>query len=173
MPREIRWIAAQSAGRVERVLVRPGAVVEPDTILAEMSNPDLMRQAEEARYELEAAKAELTELELNLRSQELDQKAAVASASAAYEGARLQAEAERTAGVVAVLTVRRSELLADQLKASYDIEIERLNQFGATVDAQLVARRARLAQDRTHSTAFVSRSKRSPCAPASPASCSK
>ena len=147
VPREIRWIAAQSAGRVERVLVRPGAVVEPDTILAEMSNPDLMRQAEEARYELEAAKAELTELELNLRSQELDQKAAVASASAAYEGARLQAEAERTAGVVAVLTVRRSELLADQLKASYDIEIERLNQFGATVDAQLVARRARLAQD--------------------------
>ena len=147
VPREIRWIAAQSAGRVERVIVRPGAVVEPDTILAEMSNPDLMRQAEEARYELEAAKAELTELELNLRSQELDQKAAVASASAAYEGARLQAEAERTAGVVAVLTVRRSELLADQLKASYDIEVERLNQFGATVDAQLVARRARLAQD--------------------------
>ena len=59
VPREIRWIAAQSAGRVERVLVRPGAVVEPDTILAEMSNPDLMRQAEEARYELEALKAEL------------------------------------------------------------------------------------------------------------------
>ena len=145
-PREIRWIAAQSAGRVERVVVRAGAVVEPDKILAELSNPDLMRQAEEARYELEAAKAELTELELNLRSQELDQRAAVASARAAYEGARLQAEAESAAGVVAVLTVRRSELLAEQLKASYDIEIERLNQFGATVAAQLAARRARLAQ---------------------------
>ena len=46
-----------------------------------------------------------------------------------------------------MLTVRRSELLADQLKASFDIEVERLNQFGATVQAQLVARRARLAQD--------------------------
>lgn len=146
-PREIRWIAAQSAGRVERVIVRPGAVVEPDTVLAEMSNPDLMREAEEARYELEAAKAELTELELNLRSEELDQKAAVASARAAYEGARLQAEAERSAGVVAELQVRRSELLAEQLKVSYDIEIERLNQFGASVDAQIAARRARLAQD--------------------------
>jgi HlyD family secretion protein len=147
VPREIRWIAAQSAGRVERVLVRAGAVVEPDTILAELSNPDLMREAEEARYELEAAKAELTELELNLRSEELDQKAAVASARAAYEGARLQAEAERAAGVVAELTVRRSELLAEQLKTSLDIEVERLNQFGATVAAQLAARRARLAQD--------------------------
>jgi HlyD family secretion protein len=147
VPREIRWIAAQSAGRVERVLVRAGAVVEPDTILAELSNPDLMREAEEARYELEAAKAELTELELNLRSEELDQKAAVASARVAYEGARLQAEAERAAGVVAELTVRRSELLAEQLKTSLDIEVERLNQFGATVAAQLAARRARLAQD--------------------------
>ena len=46
----------------------------------------------------------------------------------------------------AVLTVRRSELLAEQLKATYDIEVERLNQFGATVEAQLAARRARLAQ---------------------------
>jgi HlyD family secretion protein len=147
VPREIRWIPAESAGRVERIIVRAGAVVEPDTILAEMSNPDLMREAEEARYELEAAKAELTELELNLRSAELDQKAAVASASAAYEGARMQAEAERTAGVVAELTVRRSELLAGQLKTAYEIEVERLNQFGATVEAQLVARRARLAQD--------------------------
>jgi HlyD family secretion protein len=147
VPREIRWIAAQSAGRVERVIVRPGAVVEPDTILAELSNPDLMRQAEEARFGLEISKAELTELELNLRSQELDQKAAVASASATYEGARLLAEAERTAGVVAELQVRRSELSAGALKASYDIEVERLNQFGATVAAQLVARRARLAQD--------------------------
>jgi HlyD family secretion protein len=147
VPREIRWIAAESAGRVERVIVRPGAVVEPHTVLAEMSNPDLMREAEEARYELEAAKAELTELELNLRSEELDQKAAVASARVAYEGARLQAEAERAAGVVPELTVRRSELLAEQLKVSYDIEVERLEQFGASADAQVAARRARLAQD--------------------------
>ena len=104
VPREIRWIAAQSAGRVERVIVRPGAVVEPDTILAELSNPDLMRQAEEARYGLEVAKAEFTEFELN-----------AAQPRARSEGGRrvrrvprtkaqrLQAEAERTAGVVAEL----------------------------------------------------------------------
>jgi HlyD family secretion protein len=147
VPREIRWLAALSAGRVERLVVLPGTAVEADTVLVELSNPDLMRQAEEARYGLEAAKADLTELELKLRSQQLDQRAAVASARAQYEGARLQAEAERAAGVVAELTIRRSELLAEQLKASYDIEIERLNQFGASVEAQLAARRARLAQD--------------------------
>jgi HlyD family secretion protein len=147
VPREIRWIAAQSAGRVDRVIVRPGAVVKTDTVLAELSNPDLMRQAEEARYGLEIAKATFAEFELGLRSKELDQKANVAQARAAYEGARLQAEAERASGAVAELDVRRSELNAESLKAAYDIQIERLNQLGATVDAQIAAQQAKLAQE--------------------------
>lgn len=144
--RDIRWIGAQSAGRVERVIVRAGAVVEPDTVLVQLSNPDLLSEAEKAGYALEAAKAEHAELELTLRSQELDQKAALAQARAQYEAARLQAEAEREAGVVAVLTVRRSELQAEQYKAAYDIQTERLSQFGATVEARVSAGRARLAQ---------------------------
>ena len=64
-----------------------------------------------------------------------------------YEAQRLQAEAERAAGVVAELTVRRSELHAESLKATYDIQVERLNQLGATVEAQIAAQRARLARD--------------------------
>jgi HlyD family secretion protein len=147
VPRVILWIAAQSAGRVDRVLVRPGAIVEPDTIIAKLSNPDLVRQAEEARYGLEIAKATFAEFELTLRSKELDQKAAVAQAYAQYEAQRLQAEAERAAGVVAELTVRKSELTAESLKATYDIQVERFNQLGATVNAQIAAQRARLAQD--------------------------
>jgi HlyD family secretion protein len=147
VPREIRWIAAQSAGRVDRVLVRPGAVVEPDTVLVELSNPDLMRQAEEARYGFEIAKAEFAEFELTLRSKELDQKAALAQAHAQYEAQRLQAEAERASGAMAELQVRRSELTAESLRAAYDIQLERLNQLAATVDAQIAAQRARLAQD--------------------------
>ena len=144
--RDIRWIGAQSAGRVERVIVRAGAVVEPDTILVQLSNPDLMSESEKAAFALEAAKAEQAELELTLRSQELDQKAALAQARAQYEAARLQAEAEREAGVVAELTVRRSELQAEQYKATFEIQTDRLNQFGATVEARLAAGRARLAQ---------------------------
>jgi len=147
VPRVRLWIAAQSAGRVEQLLVRPGALVEADTILMELSNPDLMRQAEEARYGLEIAKATFAEFELGLRSKELDQKAAVAQARAQYESARLQAEAERASKVIAELQVRKSELTAESLKAAYDIQVERLNQLGATVNAQIAAQRAKLGQD--------------------------
>jgi HlyD family secretion protein len=147
VPRVRVWIAAQSAGRVDQLLVRPGAVVEADTILMELSNPDLMRQAEEARYGLEIAKATFAEFELTLRSKELDQKAAVAQARAVYESARLQAEAERASTVMAELQVRKSELTAESLKVAYEIQVERFNQLGATVDAQLAAQRAKLGQD--------------------------
>jgi HlyD family secretion protein len=146
-PREIRWIAAQTDGRVERVIVRAGAVVDADTVLVEMSNPDLMQQTEEARYALEAAQAELEELKLQLESKHLDQRAALAAARAEYEGARLQAEAEKAAGsVVPELQYKRSELLAEQLKVSMDIEQERLDQFAQSMQAQIAARKARVAQ---------------------------
>jgi HlyD family secretion protein len=149
VPREIRWIGAQTDGRVERVVVRPGAVVEPDTVLVEMSNPDLVQQTEEARYALEASKAELAEMELQLHSQQLDQRAAFAVARAEYQGAQLQAEAERALtddGIVPAIQSQRSELLAEQLKIRMEIEQERLDQFAATMSAQIAARSARVAQ---------------------------
>jgi HlyD family secretion protein len=151
VPKEIRWIAAQTAGRVERVVVRPGAIVTPDTILVEMSNTDLMQQTEEARFTLDAAEADLTDTELRLKGQQLDQRAALGVARAEYEGARLQAEAERDLsadGIVPMIQYQRSELLAEQLKLRQDIEEERLGQFSATMDAQLAAERARVDQAR-------------------------
>ena len=149
VPREIRWIAAQTDGRVERILVRPGAVVEPHTVLVEMTNPDLMQQTEEARFALEAAEAEYTDAELDLKSQQLDQRAALGVARTEYESARLQAEAEKDLaadGIVSAIDYRRSELMAEQLKLRLEIEEERLAQFSASIHAQAALQRARLDQ---------------------------
>jgi HlyD family secretion protein len=151
VPREIRWIAAQAEGRVERIIVRPGAVVEPETVLVEMSNPELLQQTEVARFEVEAVNAELTELELRLRGQQLDQRAALAVAQSEFEGARLQAEAQKALvadGIVPMIDYQRSELLAEQLKIRMDIEQERLDQFSDSMNAQIAARNARAEQAR-------------------------
>jgi HlyD family secretion protein len=151
VPRGIRWIAAQTDGRVEVVVVRPGAIVEADTVLVEMSNPDLMEKTEEARYTLEAAEAELAEMELDLAGELLDQKAALAVARAEYESARLRAEAEADLtdeGIVPAIQSRQSQLLAEQLKIRMDIEQERLSQFAESMRAQVSAREARVASVR-------------------------
>jgi HlyD family secretion protein len=149
VPREIRWIAAQTPGRVERVLVKAGAVAEPDTVLVEMTNPELMREAEEAGFEVDAAEAELAELKLSLKSQQLDQRAALASARSEYEQARLTAEAKRAAAdVVPALEVQTAELMAEQRKIRVDIETDRSTQFAETMKAQIAAREAHVAQVR-------------------------
>jgi HlyD family secretion protein len=149
VPRAIRWIGAQAEGRVDRVVVRPGAIVEADTVLVEMSNPELVQETEEARYAVDAAEAELAELKLTLENKQLDQRAGVAGARAEFEGARLQAEAEKAAGdVVPQIRYQRSELLAEQLKVRLGIEEERLSQFAASMDAQLAVRKARVMQVR-------------------------
>jgi HlyD family secretion protein len=151
VPREIRWIAAQTDGRVERILVRPGAVVDPDTVLVELSNPDLVQQAEEARYALEAAEAEFIETELRLSSQQLDQRASLSVAHVEYESARLQAEAEKVLaeqGIVPGIQYRRSQLLADQFQIRLQIETDRVEQFASSVKAQVASQRARLEQTR-------------------------
>jgi HlyD family secretion protein len=158
VPREIRWVPAQTAGRVERVIVRPGAIVEPGTVLVEMSNTDLLQQSEERRFALEAAEADYADTVLRLNTLQFDQRAAVGVARAEYEGARLQAEAERELadnGIVSVIQYQRSQLLAEQLRLKLEIEEERLSQVSATMDAQLTAQRARVDQARNAYTRLV------------------
>jgi len=147
VPKDIRWISAQTSGRIERVIVRPGTPVEADTVLIEMSNPDVQQQADEARFQLEAAQAQYTDMELQLTSQRLDRRAALAVARTNNEGAQLQAEAEKglvAQGIVPAIQYKRSELLAEQLKIQFEIEQERLQQFSASMDARLAAEHARV-----------------------------
>lgn len=149
--REIRWIPAQTSGRVERILARPGAQVTPDTVLVEMSNGDLLQQTDEAGFALAAAEADLADTQLRLRSDELDRRTAVGLAQAQYEGERLRAEAERQLfekGIVSEIDFRVTELSVEQLKLQLEIAQERLNQFSATFDAQLTGARARVDQAR-------------------------
>jgi HlyD family secretion protein len=147
VPKDMRWISAQTAGRIDRVVVRPGTPVEADTVLIEMSNPDVLQQADQARFELEAAKAQFTQMQLQLTSQRLDRRAALAVASANDQGAKLQAEAEKklaAEGIVPAIQYKRSELLAEQLDVQLGIEQERLQQFSASMDAQLASEQAKV-----------------------------
>jgi HlyD family secretion protein len=88
VPRDQRWIAAASEGRVEHVLIRPGVSVTADTVLVELSNPELEQLAEESRWALDAGRAELAALRVKLESDVLDQRARIAEARAEHESAR-------------------------------------------------------------------------------------
>src|SRR5207249_10202011 len=80
VPEEILWIPTLNAGRVERILVLPGAAVKADTVLVELRNPEVEQAAFDAEWQLQAASAELANLRVQLDTQRLNQQAAVAVA---------------------------------------------------------------------------------------------
>lgn len=149
VPKNVRWIAAASDARVDKVLVKPGASVEPDTVLVDLSNPELTQQLAQARTALTAAEADLAALKVQLQSSILDQKATLARANAEYESARLQAEAEAKlleAHIIPAIKYKRSLLTTEQLKVRLDVEQERAKTIKESVAAQLRAEQARLDQ---------------------------
>jgi HlyD family secretion protein len=146
VPKAIRWIAAETAARVERIVVKPGAIVGADTVILELSNAEVDEQLLAAKAALTAAEADYTATRVDLENQLLDQQANVAQTEADYEGARLQAEAEgelNRKGIVSTLQFRQTELRAAQLKTRLGIAKERAAKFRQNIAAQLAAARAR------------------------------
>jgi len=149
VPKVIRWIPATSGGRVERILAKPGVRVEPDTVLVEMSNPELVQQLEEARWQAEAAEADLASLIAELDRVLLDAQASLAGLESDAASARLLADAEKTLsdkGIVSTIQYRQSELSAEQLETRVGFELQRLERLGASHQGQIAAERARVSQ---------------------------
>jgi HlyD family secretion protein len=149
VPKSIRWISAETAARVERIVIKPGAIVTPESVILELSNPEVQDALLAARAAVTAARADLSAQQTQLSSQLLDQRAGAAQVQADLASANLQAEAEADLvkkGVIPAITYKRTELNRDQLKLKVAIETERMQNFAHTIDAQLAASRARLAQ---------------------------
>ncbi len=145
-PREARWLSTRVEARVDRVLVRAGETVEPDTVIVQLSNPEVERAADAATLEVAAARAEYAAARLELESQRLDRRSSLAEARATAESARLQAVAEERAfqkGAVSELQYSRSKIEAGQLGERAEIEQQRLPR--STPPSMPSSRRARRA----------------------------
>ena len=149
VPVEIRWIPAATDGRVDARVVLPGNPVHPDTILVEMSNPELQQAAVDAEYQLKAAQAEYDSLKVKLETTLLDQKSVAATVGAEYHQAKLQSEVDQKlaeSGLVSNLTVQLNKVKADSLSTRNDIELKRLSTDAESEKAQLAAQQAKIDQ---------------------------
>ena len=151
VPEDIRWIPATTNGRVERRLALPGTVVEPDTIILELSDEQVQQEALDAEYQLRAAEADLASLKVRLQNELLQQQSQAADIQAQFASARMTAEANEELsreGLQSKITTQISRVEADELANRHRIEQERLKIRGESADAQLAAERARVAQRR-------------------------
>ncbi len=149
VPLEFRWVAASTGARVEKVIVPAGTSVSADTVLLELSNPELDEALMAASSALPAAEADASAKRVSLENQLLDLRSALLATEADRTIATMQADAEAELsrrGIVSGLTSRQSRVKAEQLARRSDIEKERVAKFGANIATQNRAENARLTQ---------------------------
>jgi HlyD family secretion protein len=151
VPEEIRWIPATTQGRVERILLRPGAQVTPDTVILELSNPELQQSVKEAQLDYQSAQAAYQNRKAELESQLLSQQAAVAGIEAQYKQAALDLEANEQLqkdGLVSALTLKQKQSQASELKNRLEIEQKRLEMTRVGITSQLAPQEAEVSNRR-------------------------
>jgi len=145
VPEEIRWIAARTQGRVERIVLRPGAVVTPESVILVLANPTVQQAAIDAESELRSAEAELITFKVQLERGVLDAEAGLATAKSAFETNRLQAEVNEDLfkdGLVSALELRRSKVAAEDATSLYEIEQKRYAFTKDSLAPQLAVKQA-------------------------------
>jgi HlyD family secretion protein len=147
-----RLIPAVTQGRVERILIRPGVEVTPDTVILELAEPTVQQALGDAEQQLRGAEADYVSLEARLESDRLNQRSAAAAVEADFRAAQLQKEVDEDLakdGLVSALQLKTSTVRAESLATRNKIAQENLKVAEGNVKAQLMAQQARVDQLRS------------------------
>lgn len=148
----VRQIPAETEATVVRILMLPGSQVTADTVLVEMSNPQVEQAAIDAGLQLKATEAEYRSLRVKLESDLMNQKAGAATVTADHAQAQRQADTDKALydlGVISGLTYKASKDKADELTTRNDLESERLQANQKAVESQMAQEQAKVDQMQT------------------------
>src|SRR3954463_11173331 len=151
VPEEIRWIPATTQGRVESILLRPGAQVRPDTVILELSNPELQNGVKEAQLAYQSAQAAYVNRKQELESALLSQQAEVAGIQASYNNAVMNRDAQEKLWddkLVSEIQLKQSRSAADELENRLKIAKQRLNMQSEGIKSMLAPQEADVDQKR-------------------------
>ena len=153
VPRTSRWLAAATAAQVDRILVWPGTVVKPDTVLMTLANPEVQDSLRNAQAQVAAARADVAARRAELQSQLLDHRSALAQAQADYASAKVKADADAKAvarHLIPEVRYEQEQIALAQLKNRMQVEQQRVRAFGGSMQAQLDAVQAKLLQQQSN-----------------------
>lgn len=144
-------IPAESEATVLRIRMLPGSLVKADSVLLDMSNPQVEQAAVDANLQWKAAQAEYQSQRMKLESDLMNQKAGAATVKADYNQSQLQSQTDKSLydlGVISGLAYRASKSKADELTVRNDLEDQRLLSTQKSIDAQLAELQAKVDQMR-------------------------
>lgn len=150
VPEDIRWVTSTTDATVDRVVTLPSAaVLTPDTVILELRDSKVQQAQLDAELDLKAALADLESMKVRLNNELLQQQSDTANIQAQYHKAKIQAEANESLlkdGLISSVTTRISQVEATELENRNKIEQEKLRIKANSIEAQLNAENARVAQ---------------------------
>lgn len=147
VPEDIRWIAAQTDARVDRWVLRPGAIIKPDSIIMELSDPTLQQTALDAELQLRGAEADLANLKVQVDSDLMNQKATEASVRSDYEQAKIQHDVDQKLvkeGLTSQLIENLSGVKEQQLAIRAKLEADKTRIATDSGNARIAAQQAKV-----------------------------
>jgi HlyD family secretion protein len=148
-----RWVPASTQGRVEKIVLRPGVQVTPDTIVLELSDPNVQQALNDAEQQLRASEADFNSLKARLDADLLNLRAQNAIVKAEHDIAqndRKMNEALAKEGLVSQQILSQAVTRAESLAVRNRIESERLKVQEASANAQLASSQALIDQRRSN-----------------------
>lgn len=147
VPEDIRWIAAQTDAHVDKWVLRPGAIVKPDSIIMELSDPTVQQAALDAQFQLKGAEADLASLKVQVDSDLMNQKSSEASVRSDYEQAKIQHDRDyklMKEGLGTEIDEKLSNVKEQQLGIRLQLETERTKVATDAGNAKLAAQQAKI-----------------------------
>jgi HlyD family secretion protein len=149
IPEDVRLIPAETDVRVEKVLILPGTPVKPDSLIMELSNPQVVQEALNADLDLKSAEAEYHNTKAKVDSDLMNLKAEAATVEADYENAKRDATANKELAKIGVLSdsaLKASLAKEKEMSTRYQIEQDRISENTKAVETQLQVQQTTIEQ---------------------------
>jgi len=146
-PEHIRYVVAVTSGRVEVLPVRPGVTVTPETVILELSNPDVQLEMLNAQSAVTNAQQQYVTLQTSLESQRLQQETAVANARSLYGTAKRDFDTFKSLAEKNLASPQEVARTKDQMEEQtkrLDAEEKRLKVSSGAIEEQLRLARANI-----------------------------
>ena len=140
VPEDIRWIPSTTQGRVEKIHLRPGTSVTADSIILELTNPQLEQELHDAELKVRAQEASLASLRVQLQNDQLQQRASAATIEAEYNKAKTTFEMKEALAkdqLVSALDLKQAKVDSEQLAIRHDIARQQLASNAESTRAKL------------------------------------
>lgn len=135
-----RLLTSYSNATVDEILLRPGSLVEPDSVILKLFDPELDQAVKSAQRTFKQSKNQYLQLEINQRRELLSQESALELLRSSLESAQLEVSAQNKLiehGIVSNIEYQRSLLEEQQLTRRLDIELKRVAQLAELHKANL------------------------------------